>query len=172
LREQIQQKWDQLMPLQKQSLSVDTGIEQSRESGIGIPIPRPENDEIKGNQTVATTPPVPRDKIIIPFPHNSNTFLQLDRKELKEVTQILLQNPSLSVKIAGYTDSLGPEDYNKALSLLRAEMVSDFLLESGVDTRQITTYGLGSASPLGSNKSPEGRRLNRRVELEFAEKRE
>ncbi len=172
LRDQVRQQWNQFMNPHKQSLSVDTGIEQSRESGIGIPIPRPENDEIKENQTVAKPLPVLRDKVIIPFPHNSNTFSQQDHNELEKVTQILLQNPSLSVKISGYTDSLGPEDYNRALSLLRSEMVSDFLMESGVDTRQITTYGLGSAGPLGSNRSPEGRRLNRRVELEFAEKRE
>ncbi|RPJ82904.1 MAG: AAA family ATPase, partial [Deltaproteobacteria bacterium] len=182
LRDQIQQQWNQFMNPHKQSLSVDTGIEKSRESGIGIPIHKLEKlekeslenharaitsgnedkapgmeeglastagqnggepekrqfssaaaAEIKGNQAVHPIPPVLMDKLTIPFPHNSNTFSQQDRKELKKVTQILLQNPSLSVKIAGYTDSLGPEDYNRALSLLRAEMVSDFLVENGVD---------------------------------------
>ncbi|MBA4367830.1 MAG: type II secretory pathway protein [Desulfobacterium sp.] len=119
--------------------------------------------EIKGNQTI--------DKLIIPFPHNSNSFSQQDRKELEKVTQILLQNPALSVKIIGYTDSSGPDDYNRSLSLLRAQMVTDFLMKNGVDSRQITTYGLGAASPLGTNDFPEGRRLNRRVELVFTEKR-
>ncbi len=127
--------------------------------------------EIKGHQTTDTFLPVLRDKIIIPFLHNSNSFSQQDRKELEKVTQILLQNPSLSVKIVGYSDSSGPDDYNRTLSLRRAQMVTDFLVKNGVDTRQITTYGLGAASPLESNESPEGRRLNRRVELEIIEKR-
>jgi general secretion pathway protein A len=160
----------------KPQLSDDEMFSDSRSSVTEQPVEMKERQfssgaEIKAHQTTDTFLPVLRDKLTIPFPHNSNTFLQQDRKELEKVTQILLQNPALSVKIVGYTDLLGPDDYNRALSLLRAQMVTDFLMENGVDTRQITTYGLGAANPLGSNKSPEGRRLNRRVELEFTEKR-
>lgn len=250
LPDQIHQKWNQLMNPHKQYPSMDTGMEQSKESDIEILIHRPQkiekeallsDDEVFSNsssietgqaakmnsvaqdgysttenhtrkitlgneenapgmvkssastegqnrgeleerqsssaaemkvhQVTDASLPVLRDKIIIPFPHNSNSFSQQDRKELEKVTQILLQNPSLSIKIVGYTDSSGPDDYNRTLSLLRAQMVTDFLVKNRVDTRQITTYGLGAASPLESNESPEGRRLNRRVELEITEKR-
>ncbi|RJP80493.1 MAG: AAA family ATPase [Desulfobacteraceae bacterium] len=109
-----------------------------------------------------------KNKIIIPFSHNSDSLSEQDRKELERVVHFFKQNPDVSVDVVGYTDSSGPNHYNQYLSLQRAEMIKSFLVESGIGSRRIATYGMGAVNPMESNETPEGRRLNRRVELEFA----
>jgi OOP family OmpA-OmpF porin len=67
------------------------------------------------------------------------------------------------VHVLGYTDSIGPEAYNLKLSERRAQTIADYLANLGV--RNITVKGMGETSFVGDNDTPEGRALNRRVEI-------
>ena len=69
------------------------------------------------------------------------------------------------VTVQGYTDAAGPEEYNKLLSQKRAESVLNYLKLKGIDPARMKALGYGEADPLGDNKSPEGRALNRRIEV-------
>ena len=109
-------------------------------------------------------------KIVVSFPHNSNEFSAQDRSFLDDVARRLKKEKDLAVTVTGYTDSLGSDAYNQRLSLERAKIVEAFLLEQGVDTGQVNVTGKGDADPLQSNETPEGRRLNRRVEVAFFRK--
>jgi OOP family OmpA-OmpF porin len=71
-----------------------------------------------------------------------------------------------SVKVVGYTDSVGSVAYNEKLSLRRAESVKNYLTEHGVPGDKITVEGKGKADPVADNKTKEGRAKNRRVEIE------
>jgi len=70
------------------------------------------------------------------------------------------------VTITGYTDSIGTDEYNKKLSLRRAEAVRDYLVSLGVDKSKLEVHGEGKANPVADNKTAAGRAKNRRVEVE------
>ena len=86
--------------------------------------------------------------------------------------KFLKANPEYSAKIEGYTDNTGPEDYNVELSEKRARAVYEALIKLGVSPKRLSYKGYGSANPIASNNTEEGKRLNRRVvaKLFFNEK--
>ncbi len=84
---------------------------------------------------------------------------------LDDIVRIMDNNPSLSIELAGNTDSIGTEKYNMGLSQRRADSVKKYLTEHGIDTGRITTVGYGEERPIATNKTAEGRQLNRRVDL-------
>ena len=73
--------------------------------------------------------------------------------------------PRVSVKVDGYTDSVGTDKYNQGLSERRANAVMSHLVDRGVPASRLTATGFGETNPVASNKTAEGRALNRRVEL-------
>ena len=87
------------------------------------------------------------------------------RGKLDEAVVILKSNPELQVDIAGHADSSGPEEFNMALSIRRAEAVRAYLEQAGIDSARLTTRGYGESQPIGSNDTFVGRADNRRVEL-------
>ncbi len=68
------------------------------------------------------------------------------------------------LEIAGYTDNTGDPALNVALSQKRAEAVRDALIKDGADPDMLIAKGYGSADPIASNDTPEGRLRNRRIE--------
>lgn len=70
------------------------------------------------------------------------------------------------VKVTGHTDNVGSADFNKKLSLKRAEAVRDYLVTLGADPAKLEVSGAGMENPIADNKTAEGRAKNRRVEVE------
>jgi len=98
----------------------------------------------------------------------SSADLDLDHNvTLNEVGAALANWPELQVEIGGYTDSTGSEAFNQQLSEKRAQSVLDYLTANfpGVSADQLTAVGYGEASPIADNSTPEGRKINRRVEF-------
>jgi OOP family OmpA-OmpF porin len=84
-----------------------------------------------------------------------------------------LRDITLEVIVAtGYTDSIGDAGYNKKLSLRRAQAVKNYLVNMGVDEKNIYVEGKGEANPVASNKTSAGRAKNRRVEIEVVGKKD
>jgi len=68
--------------------------------------------------------------------------------------------------VAGYTDSVGHEDYNYALGQRRATSVAGYLVgKKGLDPTQVRVVSYGASKPVADNSTPSGRRRNRRVEI-------
>jgi outer membrane protein OmpA-like peptidoglycan-associated protein len=86
-------------------------------------------------------------------------------RKLDQLAQFLNQHPERRIEIDGFTDSVGPDDYNQDLSQRRADAVKSALLSRGIDASRITTQGYGKAYPVASNNDSGGRQLNRRVEV-------
>jgi outer membrane protein OmpA-like peptidoglycan-associated protein len=84
---------------------------------------------------------------------------------LKGVAEILVEHPQLHIQIVGHTDSYGDEEDNLYLSQDRADAVRRFLIDEGVDPKQVTAVGYGESKPIQSNKTARGRSINRRVEF-------
>jgi OOP family OmpA-OmpF porin len=72
-----------------------------------------------------------------------------------------------TIMVVGHTDAIGSDAYNKKLSERRAEAVQAFLIEKGVKPEKIRTEGMGKLMPVASNKTADGRAMNRRAEIEF-----
>lgn len=84
---------------------------------------------------------------------------------LDKLANFLQQFPDRKLLIEGYTDSVGGDAYNQSLSERRAQAVRDALVQRGVGSARITAVGYGKAYPVADNASPEGRAMNRRVEI-------
>jgi outer membrane protein OmpA-like peptidoglycan-associated protein/uncharacterized protein YidB (DUF937 family) len=67
------------------------------------------------------------------------------------------------IEIAGYTDDTGDAAANLALSQQRADAVRDVLISAGADPSILVAKGYGSANPVVSNATEEGRFQNRRI---------
>lgn len=90
---------------------------------------------------------------------------QSARADLTKFAVNLLQNPQTNVQIFGYTDNTGSMQVNTTLSNQRANAVRNYLIEAGVPADRLSAKGIPMADYVASNDTPEGRALNRRVEI-------
>ena len=92
--------------------------------------------------------------------------LRKPQPKLDEIADVLRRHPQIGdVTVTGYTDRLGTDGYNQALSERRAQAVAGYLGSHGVKTQRLITIGAGEGHPVASNDSEQGRASNRRVEL-------
>ena len=105
-------------------------------------------------------------KSIIQFDYNSNALPPKAYATLDSVVKSTLQHPSFKITVEGYTDSRGDPYYNRQLSKYRADMVKSYLIGHGVSPEDIIAIGRGPENPLKSNETSEGRKQNRRVEIQ------
>lgn len=87
---------------------------------------------------------------------------------LTKIADAVKKCPAIKLTVAGNTDNTGNENYNQTLSLRRAESVKAALVQQGVPAAGITTVGNGSAKPIASNDTADGRAKNRRVDITAA----
>jgi general secretion pathway protein A len=106
-------------------------------------------------------------KKIINFGYNSKDLSDKAVEILEQTTELIIKHPNTKVIINGYTDSIGDDSYNRELSKSRANIVKNFFVGRGISPSRIKTFGLGQKHPIGSNKTLEGRTLNRRVEIQL-----
>jgi OOP family OmpA-OmpF porin len=79
------------------------------------------------------------------------------------------EKPGATLIIEGHTDSTGSAAYNQQLSERRAKAVRDYFVSKGIAGSQIETLGYGEEMPRVSNTTPEGRAINRRVDIRIAD---
>jgi outer membrane protein OmpA-like peptidoglycan-associated protein len=84
---------------------------------------------------------------------------------MDRIAQILVRYPDTTIVVEGHTDSTGSDTYNMQLSDRRANSVKRLLVQRGVADYRITTIGYGESRPVATNNTPEGRQMNRRVEI-------
>lgn len=82
---------------------------------------------------------------------------------LDELAADLASCPHTDVQVEGHTDADGDDQLNLALSVARAEAVIGALLERGIAPERLYALGFGETSPISTNDTPEGKRLNRRI---------
>ncbi len=87
------------------------------------------------------------------------------QSEIDRVAEVLNRFPETNIRIEGYTDSTGPEEYNQKLSERRADSVKNEMLARNVQEYRLQTIGFGETRPVATNETPEGRLQNRRVQI-------
>ena len=87
------------------------------------------------------------------------------QSDIRALARNLQAYPDTTVDVVGHTDNTGSAGYNQDLSSRRAQAVAGVLLEQGVSPARVRAFGRGEDDPVASNLTPEGRQLNRRVEV-------
>jgi len=133
------------------------------------------NKPLVANFRVAAGLPDTRNKLItegklvtygIYFDVNSDKIKPESYGTLKDIAQVLTENPTVRVKIIGHTDGDGDAAKNLDLSKRRAASVKNELSKSfGIDAGRIETDGKGKTEPVAPNDTPANKAQNRRVEF-------
>ena len=127
--------------------------------------------EIKNQSKIRTSPKKENiqnnSNFVIYFDHDSNELSNNAIEKLDWVAQVLIEHADSQITVIGFSDSSGPTYYNKMISESRANTVKIYLIGKGAETSQIRIVGRGARNFIGNNATEEGRRLNRRVEIEF-----
>jgi outer membrane protein OmpA-like peptidoglycan-associated protein len=107
------------------------------------------------------------DTLMVYFKMDSNELTPEDMQDLDRVAILLNARNDIQANVTGYTDAVGNLHYNFKVSEFRANIVKTYLVGKGVDPARIVSRGMGPANPIDSNNTLEGRRRNRRVEIQF-----
>jgi OOP family OmpA-OmpF porin len=102
----------------------------------------------------------------IQFPVGSAVIMPNNYELLSKVQRSIRNFQEPDVVIEGHTDSTGSDEVNDHLSQKRAEAVRDYLVANRtLPAEKILAVGYGSGRPLASNKTEEGRAINRRIDV-------
>lgn len=112
-----------------------------------------------GNQLIVT---LPQDILFATGDANLSGAL---RGDLTALASSINSYPNTTVNVIGHADNTGSAAFNQDLSARRAQAVSSVLIQSGVAPNRIRSIGRGEDAPIATNLTPEGRALNRRVEI-------
>ena len=121
--------------------------------GTGVSVTR------NGNQIVLNMPSN------ITFATDQDQVVPAFHQTLNAVGLVLNKYNRTLVDVNGHTDSTGSQQHNMALSQRRAMSVGNYLVNQGVDGRRLAINGFGPNQPVATNATPDGRALNRRVEI-------
>jgi outer membrane protein OmpA-like peptidoglycan-associated protein len=112
----------------------------------------------------------PKLDLHIRFDFDSSDLTDLARRDLDEVGRAL-REPTLRgehFELAGHTDDIGDDDYNRDLSLRRARSARQYLIDRfEIEPERLGATGYGESQPLIPGTSEDARKLNRRVGLEL-----
>jgi outer membrane protein OmpA-like peptidoglycan-associated protein len=120
----------------------------------GVEVTRPAENEIAVGLT---------NDILFDF--NSAALRPESQATLRSLAGNFRQYPDEEITVEGHTDNVGSPDYNQTLSERRAGSVRDYVIDQGVPSSRIAARGYGESRPKDTNSTPEGRQLNRRVEI-------
>ncbi len=143
----------------------------------GIEATAEKQPEAEADQTAAPAPPK-KEPIVTTatlggealFASNSAALTAASEQALADLlVQLESFQEITEMRVIGHTDATGDADYNQGLSEQRAQAVEGFL-KAAYPSVNISSVGLGEESPVATNSTPEGRQLNRRVEIEVKAK--
>jgi outer membrane protein OmpA-like peptidoglycan-associated protein len=99
------------------------------------------------------------------FEFNKATLTKDSERILWRACNAMVANSDVRVVITGYTDNVGSQKFNQALSLKRAQAVKNWLVKKGIASNRMRTVGRGENEPMASNDTDAGRADNRRIEF-------
>ena len=128
--------------------------------------------ELRGSlATTAATVVHTSDSVTLNFPvrlafgADRDELLPAGTEVLDAVAHSLKDYKHTQLVISVYTDAIGSSDFNQQQSQARATAVLDYLRSKGVETERMVARGAGEGAQLAAPNTPEGRDLNRRLEL-------
>jgi outer membrane protein OmpA-like peptidoglycan-associated protein len=156
------------------------------EDADGCPEPDNDKDTVVDIEDMCPNEPGPKDTQPIGCPKKSLVVItpteikilqqihfEFDKDKIKPesfqildaVADILQLNPQIRIEVQGHTDGKGTAAYNKKLSDRRAAAVMRYLVAKGIDQGRLNSCGYGLERPIATNKTDQGRAINRRVQF-------
>jgi OOP family OmpA-OmpF porin len=128
----------------------------------------------KEKETVIIVQPGEMESVVLNgdanFEFNKSVLLPNAYVVLDSLVSTMMKHHEYKWEIGGYTDGIGSVNYNIKLSQRRAQAVVDYLVSKGVKNNKLKVTGYGKANPIATNETPEGRSMNRRVEIKVISK--
>lgn len=164
-------------PQGSRPVRLQLGTMRIMESEAGVSLGRFSADpSIRGNPLIRMKTPVKGDLVIPKLKIDSSVLFQpgsatlqgqVVREELDKVVQFVRSFSPSKLVVEGHTDSDGDEAANQQLSVQRAEMVRDYLINNYTEITpgMVSAQGYGESRPIVRNDTPENRALNRRIEI-------
>src|ERR1035437_4701614 len=125
-------------------------------------------------ETVVIVQPAEIESVVLSgdanFEFNKSVLLPNAYVVLDSLVSTMLKHHDYKWEIGGYTDGIGSVNYNIKLSQKRAQAVVDYLVSKGIKNHNLNVVGYGKANPIATNDTPEGRSMNRRVEIKVISK--
>ncbi|WP_419534122.1 OmpA family protein [Endozoicomonas sp.] len=105
--------------------------------------------------------------LLVNFEFDSEVINQEGVDQIAKMGEFLQRYPEARIRIEGHTDARGKAAYNEQLSVRRADIIRQQLIEKhGIDAERIDAVGMGESEPVATNDTVEGRQQNRRVTAE------
>ncbi len=99
----------------------------------------------------------------VAFRTGSSVLTLASKQRLDKAIETMKQYEGYQYQIQGFTDNVGKASSNLKLSDKRAKAVKAYLISKGIDVNILSAEGFGSADPIASNDTKQGREANRRV---------
>jgi OOP family OmpA-OmpF porin len=99
------------------------------------------------------------------FEDTTATIRSVSFPVLDVIVEVLREHPTITFEVQGHTDSQGDDAANVTLTQARADAVVRYLVQHGIEPSRLTAKGYGETRPIESNRTSQGREVNRRVEL-------
>lgn len=104
--------------------------------------------------------------VVVRFAVDSSVLTADSKAKLDQVARQMVQRSYVVAVLGGHADSTGAAEYNRKLSLRRANAVKAYLVARGVRDANLTVRGFGESQPVADNGTAAGRAMNRRVEVQ------
>lgn len=101
------------------------------------------------------------------FKADNSTLDKNSHSVLNEVVGFMQKNANVKIEIGGHTNGVPSEEYCQKLSTARAKEVAEYIIGKGIDKNRVTYKGYGKSKPIASDRTPEGRKKNQRVEIKI-----
>jgi outer membrane protein OmpA-like peptidoglycan-associated protein len=101
------------------------------------------------------------------FETGKAVIIETSFESLDKMVELLIHKKEYKFHLAGHTDDVGKREANQQLSQERAEAVKNYLVSKGIEADRIITVAFGATKPIATNKTEEGRKKNRRVEMKI-----
>lgn len=103
-------------------------------------------------------------QLLIEFASGNADISPRYRSAMITIGELMKRYPETTALIEGHTDNIGGYEYNMKLSQQRAESVMNYLAENfGIERSRLTAKGFGDTRRVAYNNTPEGRKMNRRI---------
>jgi len=120
--------------------------------------------ETKTPEVKAVEKEIDKMTVMMHFNFDRSTLTPADIKELDKAVAFVKKYQSNKIRINGYSDIVGDENYNIKLSEKRANVTKDYLIKNaGIKPENITAKGNGTTDPIGDRTTEAGRAMNRRA---------
>lgn len=139
---------------------------QAREGASNLPSDTRTLSELMGLSNLGASSGVARLGADLLFGFDESVLKNSARVSMLQLAALIHKNPTTAFIIEGHTDAIGTEEYNRGLSLRRAQAVVSWLKSNGVPIRHVYVRACGASNPLVDPALPrEQQTLNRRVEI-------